>query len=251
MKPLVSIIALSSVLLSAPVLSGTGHDHGHGHNHSHAAPEATQPSTKVDQAQEQSAPTAQETASTQWKDTIDFTVQPAGEMEYKVQIAAGSTFNYAWDADRGKLFFDFHGEPKGDTTGYFKTFNKGTKSASSGMLVTEFEGTHGWYWKNDNAFPVVVSLQMRGDYQRLDVEVTQEVAEQNAMNKVADLIRKGKLEESWASVEVDAAEIKPFNGKNEWLVTFVNPQASDATKQKLFVFLTMNGEYIAANFSGK
>lgn len=66
------------------------------------------------------------------------------------------------------MFFDFHGEPKGDTTGYFKSFRKSTGWESEGTLTTIFEGTHGWYWKNDNPFAVNIILSVKGDYQKIN-----------------------------------------------------------------------------------
>lgn len=104
------------------------------------------------------------------KESITITIPVRGEREYKLQLAKGAIFEYAWKTDKGELFFDFHGEPKGDTTGYFKSFKKDTKSHASGSLTTIFEGTHGWYWKNGNAHPVVITLKVGGEYQRLDLE---------------------------------------------------------------------------------
>jgi hypothetical protein len=37
----------------------------------------------------------------------------------------------------------------------------------------------------------------------------------------------------------------------EWVVTFVNPAVADKTKEKLYMFFTAPGNFIAANFSGK
>lgn len=105
-----------------------------------------------------------------WTDSIIVDVPERGEIEYKLQLAKGATLDYAWKTDKGALFFDFHGEPTGDTTGYFKSYKKDTKTNSSGNLMTEFTGTHGWYWKNNNAFPVTVTLQVAGEYKRLDLE---------------------------------------------------------------------------------
>lgn len=103
-----------------------------------------------------------------WKDTITVVIPARGDKEYKLQLLKSATFYYAWKTDREELFFDFHGEPKGDTTGYFKSFEKDTLSQSSGSLTSIFEGPHGWYWKNTNDFPVIITLQVRGEYQRLD-----------------------------------------------------------------------------------
>ena len=105
-----------------------------------------------------------------WKDVVTITIPAHDDKEYKLMLTKGATLDYAWQSDKGELFFDFHGEPKDDKTGYFKSFYKDTKEQSSGSLTTTFEGTHGWYWKNGNPFPVSITLNINGEYQRLDLK---------------------------------------------------------------------------------
>lgn len=104
-----------------------------------------------------------------WKDVITVTIPARGDKEYKLLFAKGATFEYSWGTNGAKLFYDFHGEPKGDKTGYFKSFKKNTESKSSGTLTTLFEGTHGWYWRNNTSSAVDIVLKVNGDYQRLDL----------------------------------------------------------------------------------
>lgn len=106
-----------------------------------------------------------------WKDVIAITIPARSDKEYKLQLTKGATFEYSWQSDKGMLFFDFHGEPEGDTTGYFKSFDKDTSSQSNGSLTAIFEGTHGWYWKNNNPYPVSITINLNGEYQRLDLKV--------------------------------------------------------------------------------
>jgi len=103
-----------------------------------------------------------------WRDTIEVKIPANNDIEYKLNAAKSASFEFVWKVDKGELFFDFHGERKGDTSGYFKSYEEATKSQSNGSLITPFEGTHGWYWKNQNEFPVVVTLKLKGDYQRRD-----------------------------------------------------------------------------------
>ena len=56
---------------------------------------------------------------TQREDLINITIPARGDKEYKFHLEKGGTLEYAWETNGSKLFFDFHGEPKGDTTGYF------------------------------------------------------------------------------------------------------------------------------------
>jgi len=112
-----------------------------------------------------------------WKDTIIVTIPARGDKEYKLHIDKGATFEYSWETDGIELFFDFHGEPKGDTSGYFKSFEKNTSSQESGSLTTTFSGTHGWYWKNNTLSPVIIVLKTKGEYQRPDLDKVMQQAE--------------------------------------------------------------------------
>ena len=104
---------------------------------------------------------------TNWKDTINITIPANGEKEYKIQVDKESSFSYTWSIEKGVLYFDFHAEPQGDTTGYFKTFNKGMSAQEKGSLKAIFKGTHGWYWKNYNPYPVHIQLNLQGEYKLL------------------------------------------------------------------------------------
>jgi len=107
--------------------------------------------------------------SNKWKDTIIVTIPARGEKEYKLLLDNNATFGYSWETDGADLYFDFHGEPSGDTTGYFKSFLISTKNKSQGSQTSSFVGPHGWYWKNNSDSPVVITLKTNGDYQRLDL----------------------------------------------------------------------------------
>ncbi len=125
-----------------------------------------------------------------WKDSISITIPARGNKEYKFWLAKGAILEYTWQTNGAKLFFDFHGEPAGDTTGYFKSFKKSTDSHSSGFLITSFEGTHGWYWKNNSPSPVIITLKAKGEYQRLDLKdgLKQDTPEQKSNSTTHDTI---------------------------------------------------------------
>jgi len=90
---------------------------------------------------------------------------PAGKgLEYKLHLAKHGHMEYEWTAENGQLFFDFHGEPTGDTTGYFESFAIATADEMRGSLTTPFDGSHGWYWKNKGDQPVTITLKTKGFY---------------------------------------------------------------------------------------
>jgi len=76
-------------------------------------------------------------------------------------------------------------------------------------------------------------------------------AVERATKEVDRLITSGKLEKSWKAAVLQTAEIKLFGEHEEWAVTFLNAQASDAGKKTLYVFLSPGGKYLASNFTGQ
>ena len=108
------------------------------------------------------------TARADWKDIITLTIPARGSKEYKLFLSKGSKIEYLWETNGIEIFYDFHGEPRGDKTGYFKSFKKSTESKSSGELIASFDGTHGWYWRNNSRSDVDIILRVNGDYQLLD-----------------------------------------------------------------------------------
>ena len=71
---------------------------------------------------------------------------------------------YVWITDGEPLYFDLHGEPEGDTTGYFESYAIATLAEMKGSFTAPFTGVHGWYWKNNSDSPVAVQLIVKGEY---------------------------------------------------------------------------------------
>lgn len=65
------------------------------------------------------------------------------------------------------------------------------------------------------------------------------------------LVASGKLEPSWQAVKADKAEVGDGKSAKEWRVTFNNPAAKEAGKKTLYMFFSLPGNLIGANFSGK
>ena len=65
------------------------------------------------------------------------------------------------------------------------------------------------------------------------------------------LISKGKIDASWKTVQLDKAETVDGKSKKEWKLTFKNPAEKDVSKQTLYMFYTLSGNFIGANFTGK
>jgi hypothetical protein len=64
------------------------------------------------------------------------------------------------------------------------------------------------------------------------------------------LIKNGKIDSTWKDIRHE--KIVKVDGKKaqEWMVTFKNPSAKDKSKETLYMYFTLIGNFIAANFSG-
>lgn len=109
--------------------------------------------------------------ATHQAESVDVPVPPnGGEIEYMVNMKQGDTMVYSWRAieiaDAAKLTSEFHGhtDRAPGTTGTLVFYRKATGASENGSLVAPFDGTHGWYFKNDTARPVVVRVSLSGFY---------------------------------------------------------------------------------------
>ena len=104
--------------------------------------------------------------------TVDIPVRPnGGEIEYMVKMKQGDSMVYSWRAvdiaAPNRLTSEFHGhtDRAPGTTGTLVFYRKGTGGTENGSLIAPFDGTHGWYLKNDTDRPVVVRLTLAGFYE--------------------------------------------------------------------------------------
>lgn len=99
-----------------------------------------------------------------WLDIVVINVPAGTGLEYKFHLKKNAGLTYSWATDGADVYFDFHGEPEGDTSGYFKSFKETTNNASEGLLTVPFAGSHGWYWENKTTSPVRITLKTKGQY---------------------------------------------------------------------------------------
>ena len=97
-------------------------------------------------------------------ETIEVIVPAGHGVEYKFIMAQYQKLEYEWITDGSALYFDLHGEPEGDKTGYFESYAIATLSEMKGSFTAPFAGSHGWYWKNTSDAPVTVQLIVKGKY---------------------------------------------------------------------------------------
>ena len=100
-------------------------------------------------------------------DEKEITIAPHEGLEIKAHMKAGDHFIYTWTAS-APVKADMHGEKKGDTSGDFTQYwkEKGL-SEDRGALTAPFEGTHGWYFRNQGEAPLTVKVKTWGFYEDL------------------------------------------------------------------------------------
>ena len=84
-----------------------------------------------------------------------------------------------------------------------------------------------------------------------DGPISAEKAKTRATSTMQSLVKKGVISKSWHSVKAAKAEKKTFAKAEEWVVSFKNDKIKDKSKKTLYIFYSLNGHYIAANYSGK
>lgn len=90
-----------------------------------------------------------------------------------------------------------------------------------------------------------------GGHSHSQPPVSKDEAISRASKKVNQLATKGVIDETWKDVKAHSATQKRFSKGAEWVITFKNDNVKDSTKQNLYLFFSLDGHYIAANYSGK
>jgi hypothetical protein len=101
-------------------------------------------------------------------ETRTLTLQPNQGAEIKALMKAGERYMFSWKAEGGVVSFDMHGDKldakKDEFTSYWIDR---AKSESHGAFEAPFDGIHGWYWKNQGAKPVTITVQVAGYFEKL------------------------------------------------------------------------------------
>lgn len=89
--------------------------------------------------------------------------------ELKLAMRKGARVDYTWSTDRGVVNYDAHGDSTNAPRSYV-SFRKGSGVASdAGRLIAEFDGKHGWFWRNRGRDSITITLRLSGEY--LDIQL--------------------------------------------------------------------------------
>ena len=97
-------------------------------------------------------------------DVLEFILKPDEAIEIKLEMIEGSLVKYNWKTHNGGLNYNLHGDGyKGSRQSI--TYKKGRMTSyDSGEIISEFDGYHGWFWRNRNSAAVTVTLETIGEY---------------------------------------------------------------------------------------
>ena len=94
---------------------------------------------------------------------MQVTLAPNESTEIKVKTSKNNKVQYTWWTDGGKAFFDLHGDSKKQDINYY-SYEKGTEQRKEGELIADFDGNHGWYWRNRTSKTITITIKTRGEY---------------------------------------------------------------------------------------
>ena len=176
----ISNILIALVFVFAMACSGKksesdhGHEHGteaaaddHGHSH-----DANGGHSHEEGEQKEQEEFVVDASAAQVQTDTTLTLAANSAMEFKFQIKKDQSISYNWTSS-APLIYDFHGDPApelGYRKGYFESFAKGKSSGEKGEQAVPYDGSHGWYWKNESASDVTITLSTTGEYKVLGIK---------------------------------------------------------------------------------
>ena len=64
------------------------------------------------------------------------------------------------------------------------------------------------------------------------------------------LVKAGKIDVSWDQMQPETVEKKIYAKGPEWVIVFKNSEVKEVSQQTLYMFYSLDGNYIAANYTG-
>lgn len=89
-----------------------------------------------------------------------------------------------------------------------------------------------------------------GNHSHSSEPVSSEEAASKASGIVTQLADAQKIDITWVGTKVEGVEQKSYSKGPEWVVTFKNDKIKDTSKQTLYMFFTLSGDYLGANYTG-
>lgn len=119
-------------------------------------------SVGVEEASAETEASTEPAAEQPKRDQASFTLSPGQGIEVKLAMKKGAQANFIWSTEGGPVNFDTHGDGAGDLKISYEK-GRGVQS-DEGTITAEFDGNHGWFWRNRGQEPVTLTLRTAGYY---------------------------------------------------------------------------------------
>lgn len=90
---------------------------------------------------------------------------------------------------------------------------------------------------------------------KVELPILEEVGKKSIKNMAKQEIKRltlaKKIDDSWLFIPISKMKKIQFNNAPEWVVSFNNLRIEDKTKQTIYVFISVDGKVLAANYTGK
>ena len=100
---------------------------------------------------------------------LSVALAPGEGREIKASMQKGGLMQYEWATNNLPVHYELHGEPRGAGKGVYTSYKIGVSKGEKGDFTAPFEGTQGWYWRNDTPFPVTVTVKASGTWAQFQV----------------------------------------------------------------------------------
>lgn len=100
-----------------------------------------------------------------WTDELTTVLAPGEAAEVKLFMDGGDVAQFEWTAAPGHLNSTLHGN---GTNSEKITYRNGrAEIGHEGELTAEFDGRHGWFWRNRSDETVTLTLRVKGSYNEI------------------------------------------------------------------------------------
>jgi len=82
-------------------------------------------------------------------------------------------------------------------------------------------------------------------------EISKTSVEEIAKKEVKRLASQKKIPKSWKSMAISKIGKTHYGDSNDWVVGFDNPKIKNKTKRTLYIFVTVKGKVVGANYTGR
>jgi hypothetical protein len=100
---------------------------------------------------------------------LSVNLAPGEGREVKAAMQKDGEMQYEWATNNLPVHYELHGEPRGAGKGVYTSYKIGVSKGEKGTFKAPFEGTQGWYWRNDTPFPVTVTVTASGTWAEFHV----------------------------------------------------------------------------------